>query len=138
TRESGAPARDGVPADAFPATPRREDDRLARRDFDLGRGLGLLSSGGPPASVTAALATRGDGPEDWLRAGQALQRLLLRAASQWVFADLQTQPLLTTSIRELIQVRLALPGPPQMLIGLGVARATRPTARRPAANLVEP
>ncbi len=137
TREGGARARDGVPAEAFPATPRREDGRVPQRDFDVGRGVGLLPSGGPPAPVTAVLTTRGDGPEDWLRAGQALQRVLLHAASQWVFADLQTRPLLTTSTRVLIQARLALPGLPQMLLGLGVARTTRPTARRPAEELLE-
>ena len=138
TRQAGARARDGVPAEAFPVTPRLDHDRVPQRDFDLGRGLGRLSSGGPPAAVTAVLTTRGDGPRDWLRAGQALQRLLLHAASQWVFADLQTQPLLTVPVRALIQARLALPGPPQMLLGLGVARAAHPTARRPAENLIEP
>jgi hypothetical protein len=34
----------------------------------------------------------GDTPVDWLRAGQALRRVLLRAGSQWVFASLHTQP----------------------------------------------
>jgi nitroreductase len=137
THGADAQARDGVPANAFPATPRRERGQLPQRDFDVGRRMGLLPSCGPPAPVTAVLATPGDRPQDWLRAGQALQRLLLRAASQWVFADLQTQPLLTTSIRALIQTSLALPGPPQLLLGLGVARATRPTARRPAEKLTE-
>jgi hypothetical protein len=138
SHEAGGQARDGVPGSAFPAAPRLEDGWLPRRDFDLGRGLGLLPSGGPPAPVTAVLATRGDEPEDWLRADQALQRLLLRAASQWVFASLQTQPLLAPPVRALIQIRLALPGPPQMLLQLGVARATHPTGRRPAGDVTEP
>ena len=43
--------------------------------------------------MTAALLTQGDSERDWLLAGQALQRLLLHAASQWVFARLNTQPL---------------------------------------------
>jgi hypothetical protein len=135
TREAGSQARDGVPANAFPATAGREPGRLPQRDFDLGRGWGLLPSGGPPAPVTAVLVTSGDGEKDWLRAGQGLQRLLLRAASQWVFASLQTQPLQVTSVRAQIRSSLALPGPPQILLQLGLARTTHPTARRPAAEL---
>ncbi len=140
-------ARDGVPAHAFPAMPGHEPGRppsgykrgrLPRRDFDLGRGLGLLPAGGPPAAVTAVLVTSGDGKRDWLRAGQALNRLLLRAASQWVFASLQTQPLEATATRALIGSRLARPGWPQMLLQFGVARTTHPTGRRPAAELIEP
>jgi hypothetical protein len=138
TREAGSEARDGVPAHAFPATPGREPGLLPERDFDLGRGWGLLPSGGPAAPVTAILVTAGDDEEDWLRSGQALQRLLLRAASQWVFAGLQTQPLQAPATRALIRDSLALPGPPQMLLQLGVARATHPTGRRPAAELGGP
>jgi hypothetical protein len=108
---------------------------LPQRDFDLGRGWGLLPSGGSPAPVTAILVTSGDHEEDWLRAGQALQRLLLRAASRWVFASLQTEPLQASTTRSLIQYSLALPGWPQMLLQLGMARTTHPTARRSAADL---
>lgn len=135
TRDARSLARDGVPAQAFPAARGRETGRLPQRDFDLGRGWGLLPSGGSPAPVTAILVTTGDHEEDWLRAGQALQRLLLRAASRWVFASLQTEPLQEPGTRSLIQYSLALPGWPQMLLQLGVAQATHPTARRPAADL---
>ena len=137
TREAGSPARDGVPAHAFPAAAGREPGRLPQRDFDQGRGWGLLPSGGPPAPVTAVLMTSGDDEEDWLRAGQGLHRLLLRAASRWVFANLQTQPLQATSVRAQIRSGLALPGSPQMLLQLGVARTTHPTGRRPAADVAE-
>jgi len=134
TRDARSLDRDGVPAHAFPATRGRESGRLPQRDFDLDRGWGLLP-GGSPAQVTAILMTSGDHEEDWLRAGQALQRLLLRAASQWVFANLQTEPLQAPATRSLIQYSLALPGWPQMLLQLGVARTTHPTARRPTADL---
>jgi hypothetical protein len=82
TRDASSQARDGVPAHAFPAQPDRSPGRhgpglLPQRDFDLGRGLGLLTAGGPSAAVTAVLVTAGDGEEDWLRTGQALNRLLL-------------------------------------------------------------
>jgi hypothetical protein len=138
TRDARSLARDGVPAHAFPAARGQDTGRLPQRDFDLGRGWGLLPSGGSPAQVTAILVTSGDHEEDWLQAGQALQRLLLRAASQWVFASLQTGPLQAPATRSLIQYSLALPGWPQMLIQLGLARTTHPTARRPAADLTQP
>lgn len=133
----GSPARDGVPAQAFPATAAREPGQLPQRDFDLGHGLGLLATGGPPAVTTAVLLTAGDGRADWLRADQALHRLLAHAASRLVFASLYTQPLEAAAIRSLIRAPLALPGAPQML-QLGPARATQATARRLPAELIEP
>ncbi len=135
SRDFGSQARDGVPAHAFPAAPRREAGRLPQRDFDLGRGLGRLTVGGPAAPVTAVLVTPGDGEKDWLHAGQALNRLLLGAATQWVFADLNTQPLEDVATRTQIKDCLALPGSPQMLLALGISRTTHPTGRRPAAEL---
>jgi Nitroreductase family len=135
TREAGSEARDGVPARAFPASAAHEAGRLPQRDFDLDRGWGFPPAGGPPAPVTALLVTPGEDEESWLRAGQALQRILLRAASQWVFARLQTQPLQSASVRAQIRGSLTPTGSPQLLLELGVARTSRSTARRPAGDL---
>ena len=131
-------ARDGVPAHAFPTAPGRTAGRLPQRDFDLGRHVGWLPADGPAPPVAAALSTPGDGQEDWLHAGQALHRLLLHAASQWVFASLNTQPFEDVEARTLVRDRLAQPGSPQMLLALGVSRTAHPTARRPAADLIAP
>jgi hypothetical protein len=138
SRDVISPARDGVPAHSFPAVPGRRAGQLPQRDFDLGRGIGLLPTGGPAPPVMAVLFTRDDGEEDWLRAGQALHRLLLHAATQWVFASLNTQPLEDAATRALIRDLLALPGAPQMLLALGVSRTAPATARRPAEDLIEP
>jgi nitroreductase len=138
SRAMGSPFRDGVPAQAFAADPAHPHGRLRQRDFDLGRGLGLLADDGAPAAVTAALVTSGDGRADWLRAGQALHRLLAHAAVSWVFASLYTQPLEAAEIRALIRRRLALPGAPQLLLQFGIARTTQATPRRPPADLIEP
>jgi hypothetical protein len=136
SRDADDPARDGVPARAFPAQADRQAGRLPQRDFDLGRGLGLLDADGPPPA--ALLLTPGDGRADWLRAGQALHRLLAHAASKWVFASLHSQPLEAAAVRALIKNRLALPGAPQMLLQLGVAHTAQATARRPPADLTKP
>jgi hypothetical protein len=138
SRDPGNRAYDGVPAHAFPASTSPQAGQLPQRDFDLGRGLGLLPSGGPPPAATAVLITPGDSRSDWLHAGQALHRLLAHAAANWVFASLHTQPLEASAIRTLIRDRLALPGPPQILLQLGRAHTTHATARRPPADLTEP
>ena len=93
TRPQGSPARDGVPASAFPAAGAPVTGRLAQRDIDLSRHLGLLEGGGSPPAAICIVITPADSKPDWLRAGQALHRLLLHAASQWVSASLHAQPL---------------------------------------------
>jgi len=138
TREATDTRRDGVPAHTFAGRTAGEAGRLRQRDFDLGRGLGLLAEGGSPPPATAVLLTVRDGRMDWLRTGQALHRLLLHAASRWVFAALYTQPLEAAATRTLIRTSLVLPGSPQVLLQLGVARTAQATARRPAAELLEP
>ena len=131
TRSPGSPLRDGIPATALTARPPAADPpgRLPQRDFDAGRRMGRLPGGGAPPEATAVLLTAGDHRADWLRAGQALQRLLLHAASAWVFASLYTQPLENPVTRELIRDTLALPGNPQMLLQLGRAASAASTAR---------
>src|ERR1022692_3588341 len=136
TRPAGSLARDGVPAHAFPRRRGPLAGRLAQRDFDLDRDLGLLDSGGAPPATTAILITATDSAADWLHAGQALHRLLLRAASRWVFASLHTQPLESPAIRAEIQAGLALPGVPQMLLQLGRSHTAAATARRQAGELL--
>lgn len=137
-RPPGSAARDGVPSSATAARPGRQPGTLPQRDLELGRGIGLLPPGGPPPGATAVLLTPGDTRADWLAAGQALHRLLARAATGWVFATLNSQPLEAASVRELIRARLALPGAPQLLLQFGVARTARATARRPPQELIEP
>ncbi|HBW21163.1 MAG TPA: hypothetical protein DEH11_20200 [Actinobacteria bacterium] len=134
-RSADSTARDGVPAQAFSADT-VQPGRLPQRDFDLGRNIGLLPGDGAPAAATAVLITAGDGPADWLRAGQAMHRILLRAATAWVFGSLHTQPLEVQTVRALIRSRLALPGEPQMLLQLGLAHTTQATARRPPDELL--
>ena len=139
TRSAVSTARDGIPAAAFAAGPpgQLEHGRLPQRDFDLRRGLARLPAGGPPPAATAVLLTASDRRADWLRAGQALQRLLLHAAAEWVFASLYSQPLENAVTRALIRHQLALPGNPQMLMQFGAAASAASTARRPPGELTD-
>jgi nitroreductase len=132
----GADARDGVPARAFPARAAAGPHRLRQRDFDLARGVGTLTTDGRPAPATVVLLTAGDDPAHWLRAGQALHRMLLRAATGWVFGSLHSQPLEVASIREALRARLGVAGAPQMVMQLGRAHTTALTWRRPVADVL--
>jgi nitroreductase len=139
TREADSAERDGIPASALvaeeasPAKP----GRLQQRDFDLGRGIVTQAAAGAPAAATAILLTHGDRRADWLHAGQALQRLLLHAASSWVFASLYTQPLENAITRDLIREQLSLPGHPQIVLQLGRAVTSHATPRRSTEELID-
>jgi hypothetical protein len=136
TRPRGGWPRDGISARAFPSTLVARRECLAQRDFDHGRGWGTVGAAGHPPALTAVLTTPDDSPAAWLHAGQALHRLLLRAASQWVFATLHTQPLELPPLRAAIRTQLRLPGVPQMLLQLGRAHVAAMTGRRPVSELI--
>jgi hypothetical protein len=141
----GSQARDGVPAHArvpsgdVDAGPRSGaanasgQVRLPQRDFGQ---PGTEEPGGEPPSATAVLLTGADTPADWVRAGQALHRLLLSSATRWVFASLQSQPLESPRFRAQLRAELGLAGHPQMLLQFGRSNTTAATARRPQAELM--
>ncbi|GAA4039457.1 Acg family FMN-binding oxidoreductase [Nonomuraea soli] len=77
----------------------------------------------------AVLATPGDGPLDWLRAGQALQRVLLTATVHGISASFLNQPLDLRDMRR----RNDPPhrgGHPQMIMRLGYGPAVPRAPRR--------
>jgi nitroreductase len=132
-RPAGSTARDGVPAAARTfAAGGTFGARMPRRDFGA-PGSEPADSAAP--AVTAVLTTPADTAADWLRAGQALQRLLLHAAARWVFASLQSQPLESPVPRGQVRTRLGLAGQPQMLLELGRANTALATPRRPHSEL---
>jgi hypothetical protein len=123
------PIRRPHPHLAAPPSP----ERLATRDFGL---PGTEQSGGEPPLTTAVLITAGDTPADWLRAGQALDRLLLRAAARWVFASLQSQPIESPRHRRAVRALTGAHGHPQLLLQFGRANTAPATPRRPQAELL--
>jgi len=79
------------------------------------------------------LATSDDTPADWLRAGQALQRVLLVGAVHEVQASYLNQPLELPALR----ARVACDGVPQLILRMGYQqRAQRPTPRRGLAEVL--
>ncbi|MCK2220165.1 hypothetical protein MF672_041165 [Actinomadura sp. ATCC 31491] len=130
---TGTDARpDGVPEHAF--GPRPRDGRVPMRDFAPGRRQAEADFEAEPQ--LAALFTRGDGPRDWLRAGQALQRVLLTATAKGVAASLFSQPL---DLRP-AQHRGDVTGPfghVQMLIRLGYGPPVPRVPRRPVPDVLD-
>jgi nitroreductase len=142
-RTAGSEARDGVPARAAPVGGEPVAPRFRQRDFGgpAGAGDNAVSRAGntedqvgEPPVVTAVLVTAGDSADDWVHAGQALNRLLVRAATRWVFASLQSQPLESPPYREQVRELLALGGQPQMLLQFGRANTAAATPRRQQAE----
>jgi nitroreductase len=101
----GSARRDGMPPVAYPAEPAHTEPDFPGRDFAARQGWG---SAVPPAAgelfagVVCLLATSANEPADWVAAGQALQRVLLRAATCGVAAALHSQPLEVPQLRDFI------------------------------------
>lgn len=140
TRPPHSPRRDGVPATAYPARPGHSEPDFPGRDFAHGQGWGLPPSMMAPlhrsAGVVAQLATSADQPADWIRSGQALQRVLLVAAANGIAAALHSQPLELPELREFIRIRLGSGAYPQMLLRFGATDKVTTSIRRPVEEVL--
>ncbi len=113
---------------------------LVVRTFDIGKGQAAkdrqLAAGSP---VLAVLGTNGDTPNDWLSAGQALARVLLRARAEEVWASFMNQPIEVAELRPKLRDILGRKGVLQLLLRLGYGPEVRPTPRRtPGEVLMRP
>lgn len=123
--------RDGVPGTAFPSGSFSGGPRqLARRDFDLRRGIGRLDGGTLSARQVAALTTVGDRPVDWLHAGEALHALLIVAAEQWVFAEFNSRVAEHPGARAQLRRELGTPSYPHLLLQFCAGHIAPHTPRR--------
>jgi hypothetical protein len=84
--------------------------------------------GGGPALVV--LGTEGDTRQDWLAAGQALERVLLRAQAEGVSASFLNQPIEVSELRPKLRDLLDRRGFPQLILRLGFGPEVPPTPRR--------
>ncbi|MFP3987405.1 hypothetical protein U9R90_07835 [Streptomyces sp. E11-3] len=132
---------DGVPAEASPFPP--DSTLLAARDF-TGHAHNRTTggSGDSPWTSTSGtglvvlLNTPHDTPQDWLRAGQALQRILLYAAGHRVRAGFHTQPLEIPGLRAEVRTMIASRQCPQMIMRLGHSNRPLRTPRRPVQDVL--
>jgi nitroreductase len=126
--------RDGVPSRAF--GPWDAMEALPLRDFGLTQPeLRRHSELFEPFPTLVVLSTDGDTADQWLRVGQALQRVLLLATVHGLAATPMSQPLEIPALRELVTDttggRWA-----QVILRLGYAPPTTPTPRRPLAEVL--
>jgi hypothetical protein len=127
---------DGVAADAVPFTAGKHADPVPLRDFDT-RGAGALPSrtGSGTDETLLLLATGQDDADAWLRSGEALERLLLELTRlDWVAGPV-TQSLELPSTRARLR-GLTGSAYPQMLLRVGLASPTGPSASRPRRGVV--
>ncbi|GGO24828.1 NAD(P)H nitroreductase [Microbispora rosea subsp. aerata] len=139
-RPPGSSRRDGVPAAGYPADPRRtHPQHFAQRDYARGHEWGLAQDERVSAStgLVALLTTAGDLREDWLRAGEALQRMLLHASAYGVSVAFHTQALEMPELREFIRTHLCSGEHPQMIMRLGFVIDESESMRRAPSDVLE-
>jgi hypothetical protein len=131
--------------------PDRQDDGMPLpRGSDLGTRLAPTAPGEPievddpdrslvlDAPLVVVLASAGDRPPDWLRAGRVLQRVLLVAAAEGIQASYLNQACQVTSARNGVRYLVGGEPHPQAILRFGVpARSVRRTTRRPLADVLE-
>jgi hypothetical protein len=131
--------------------PDREDDGMPLpRGSDLGTRLAPTAPGEPievddpdrslvvDAPLVVVLASAGDRPPDWLRAGRTLQRVLLVAAAEGIQASYLNQACQVTSARNGVRYLVGGEQHPQAILRFGVpARSVRRTSRRPLEDVLE-
>lgn len=135
----GSSRQDGVHQHAYPRATECSDPHYPMRDYARGQSWGItpareIGAGGITGAVVI-LTTASDDRVDWLMAGQALQRLLLRGSADHVSAAFHTQALEIPELREFIRTRFCGGAHPQLLLRLGYTDGALETVRRPAEHL---
>ncbi|MGW3151521.1 Acg family FMN-binding oxidoreductase [Streptomyces sp. NPDC001177] len=133
--EAGA-ATDGIPEYAF--GPRKRDGKAPVRDFAGRRPVpGRRAATFERTPHLALLGTAGDGMEDWLRAGQAMERVLLLATAHELSTSLTSHALEWTDLRWLARDPTTAIGHVQMVLRLGYGPPVRATPRRPVKEVLD-
>jgi nitroreductase len=128
-------ARDGIPAHSF--GPLDEFGALPLRDF--GAAHPDLPRRQRPFEHTPTLVilyTTGDQPRDWLRAGQAMERVLLTATVRGVATTPISAPTEEPELRALLGDEFA-DHVAQVILRLGYGDPVPSTPRRPVTDFVE-
>jgi hypothetical protein len=127
------PRDDGVPVGSLGPVP--EQSPAAFRDLANGERLARPTAPFETTPTVALLSTSQDRPVDWVRAGQALERLLLVATNLGLAASFMNQPLEQPDLRCLTRSPTTGLGCTQMLMRIGYGIPVPPTPRRPIAEV---
>lgn len=126
-----ADRRDGVPALAVPRVDGSSQDDIPIRDFDTQGKGGLPAATHSSRNQTLALlCTAGDSPAEWVRAGEALERVLLEITRHGYSASPLTQVTEVPSARLQLRNELRLVAYPHVLLRIGRAPITPASRRR--------
>ncbi|HEU5029300.1 MAG TPA: hypothetical protein VFV01_30625 [Spirillospora sp.] len=132
--------KDGVQEISYPARTPRTEPHFPPRDFARGHGWGVEPAdddGTALAGIALLLVTAEDTPAAWLRAGQALERLLLCAAEHDLSAAHHTQALEVPELRAFVRAHFCGDAYPQMLLRVGVPVGEElATVRRPVDDVM--
>jgi hypothetical protein len=133
TRSNSTQRADGMPGFAWgmsdaaswvqPVLVRLADAGQVQADRDRRRTLAT--------KALLVLETHGDTPADWLLAGEALERILLRATASGLCASYFNSAIEEPELRLRLRELLGEMGSPQILFRLGYGLEVRPTPRRP-------
>ncbi|MGW4201096.1 Acg family FMN-binding oxidoreductase [Streptomyces sp. NPDC004726] len=134
-REGEEPRGDGIPAYAFGPRPRGGDALV--RDFgatqdDATRETAVFEH----SPQLALLGTAHDRPVDWLRAGQAMERVLLEATLDGLATSVASQALEWSDLRWAVRDPASAMGHVHMVIRLGYGPAGPMTRRRSVADVL--
>lgn len=129
------PGTEGIPAYAF--GPRQYDVTSPVRDFGAPRRVpGRVSARFEKRPQIALLGTVGDTREEWLKAGQAMQRVLLQATLDGLSTSLMSQPLEWPELRADARDPGSTIGFVHMVFRLGYGPHGRATPRRPVSEVL--
>ncbi|WPP28001.1 Acg family FMN-binding oxidoreductase [Streptomyces sp. CL7] len=129
-------ADDGVPLYAF--GPRKRGGRAPMRDFEgLRRVAGRDAADFESTPQLALVSTVDDHTEDWLRAGQAMERVLLLATLEGLSSSFATQPIEWSDLRWPLRDPVSGTGCAQMLLRLGYGPGGPSTPRRPVSDVLD-
>lgn len=84
------------------------------------------------------LGTDSDGVLDWIRVGEALDRVLLRATAGGASAAFLNQPIQVEELRPAVADLVERGGYPQVILRFGFGPKARPTPRRSAREVMKP
>jgi nitroreductase len=135
TTPGGVGRRDGVPRQAF--GPRDRHAALPLRDFALANGAPTATVTFEPEPTLILLFTVGDSEVDWLRAGAALQRMLLAGTVRGLAATPLSQLVEIPKLRHLLTETAGGRVVQSVLrIGYPITPA-QPTPRRPVIEIIQ-
>jgi nitroreductase len=129
--------QDGIPAASLPPRPVRRPAPVRSADFEAAAPQAWRPEGDYEARPQlAVLTTTRDEPADWLRAGQALQRVLLTATMHGVSASMLYQIIELHDVCGDAGPSWPWPEIPQMVLRLGYGPEPAATPRRSVDDVI--